>query len=81
VAATGIFKVGESPSYGGGCLAYMTEVATKGQYYSSPPGSVKYGDTAYGNQFTIDHVSREAQNDSKARRLWELSFRELGLSV
>jgi hypothetical protein len=54
-------------------LAYMTTVNTKGGYYSSPPGSTKYGDAAYGNQFTLDTVSKEAQDDAKAKLLWELT--------
>ena len=78
-AATDLIKVGESPSFGGGCLAYMTTVDTKGSYYTSPPGSVKFGDSAYGNQFTVETVSKEAQDDAKARRFWELSARELGI--
>lgn len=57
----------------------MTLVDTKGKYYSSPPGTVKYGDAAYGKQFTIEDVSKEAQDDAKARRLWELSCKILGL--
>lgn len=52
---------------------------TKGKYYTSPPGSVKYGDAAYGNQFTVESVSKEAQDDAKAKRLWELSCQVLGL--
>ena len=44
-----------------------------GLYYTSPPGSSKYGDDAFGNQFTKSDVSKEAKDDDKARRLWELS--------
>jgi hypothetical protein len=57
----------------------MTTLDTKGLYYSSPPGSVKYGDAAYGKQFTVTTVSKEAQDDAKAKRLWELSAKELGI--
>jgi hypothetical protein len=75
--------VGETPSFGGGCLAYMTTLpaSSKGLYYSSPPGSVKYGDAAYGNQFTVDTVSVEAQDVAKGQRLWALSAQALGLPV
>lgn len=80
VAATDLLRVGETPSYGGGCLSYMaTSVRTKGQYYNAPPGSVKYGDAAYGNQFTVEQVSKEAQDDAKAQRLWELSEQLVGI--
>jgi hypothetical protein len=44
-----------------------------GMYYTSPPGSSKYGDAAFGNQFTQSEVSTEAKDDEKAKRLWELS--------
>jgi hypothetical protein len=57
----------------------MTTLDTQGLYYSSPPGSVKYGDAAYGNQFTVDTVSREAQDMVKGQRLWALSAQALGL--
>lgn len=79
VAATDLLKVGETPAWGGGCLAYMTDIQTKGLYYSSPPGSVKYGDAAYGNQFTTTTCSKEAQDDAKGRRLWELSEKLVGI--
>jgi protochlorophyllide reductase len=80
-AATDLLKVGETPSWGGGCLTYMTtKVNSKGLYYSSDPGSSKYGDSAYGNQFDAVDVSKEAQDDEKAKRLWELSEKALGLS-
>jgi hypothetical protein len=62
-------------------LAYMSTVSTKGGYYSSPPGSTKYGDAAYGNQFTLDTVSKEAQDDAKAIRLWELSEMAVAAAV
>ena len=101
LAATDLFKVGETPQYGGGCLAYMATSSLEalsgndnnnnnnniaggggGLYYSSPPGSAaKYGDAAYGNQFTVTPVSREAQDDEKAKRLWELSERALGITA
>lgn len=78
-AATDLFKVGETPEWGGGCLAYMTTVDTRGLFYSSAPGSSKYGDAAYGKQFNPFAISKEAQDDAKAKSLWELSARELGI--
>ncbi len=75
-----MFKVGESPEWGGGCLAYMTTVDTKGAYFTSPPGSSKYGDAAYGREFTPSQVSKEAQDDAKAKRLWELSEQLVGIT-
>lgn len=59
----------------------MTTVEEKGAYYSSPPGSVKYGDAAYGKQFTKTQVSAEAQDEAKGKRLWELSEKALGIST
>ena len=80
-AATDLFKVGETPNWGGGCLTYMVNsVSTQGLYYSSDPGSSKYGDVAYGQQFHALPVSVEAQDDAKAQRLWELTERELGIT-
>ena len=76
-AATSLLKVGETPSFGGGCLEYMVldkSVRAKGgRYYFSSPGSSKYGEAAYGNQFAPAEVSKEARDDAKAGRLWELS--------
>ena len=80
-AATDLLKVGETPEFGGGCLTYVTTVDTKGKYYSSAPGTVKYGEAAYGNQFNEVPVSKEAQDDAKAKRLWELSEKLLGISA
>jgi len=80
VAATNLFKVGETPEWGGASLAYMTTVDTKGQFYDSPPGSSKYGDAAFGKQFAPSSVSKEGQDDAKAERLWELSSKLLGIS-
>mmetsp|Transcript_4137 Transcript_4137/g.5730 ORF Transcript_4137/g.5730 Transcript_4137/m.5730 type:complete len:339 (+) Transcript_4137:339-1355(+) len=77
--ATDVFKVGESVQWGGGALTYMATSASssssRGQYYTSPPGtSSKFGgEVAYGNQFTVSPVSREAMDDDKGKRLWELS--------
>jgi protochlorophyllide reductase len=81
VAATNLLKVGESPEWGGGALSYMTSVDTKGLYYASPPGSSKYGEAAFGNQFIPSSVSKEAQDDGKANRLWMLTEKLLGISA
>lgn len=80
-AATELFRVGETPEWGGGCLAYMTDISTKGLYYSSAPGSSKYGDAAYGNQFAPTGVSKEAADYAKAKKLWKLSAKELGIPL
>lgn len=80
-AATDLFKVGETPEWGGGCLAYMVDtVQDRGQFYSSDPGSCKYGDAGYGTKFVSFPISVEAQDDNKARRLWELSEKSLGIA-
>jgi protochlorophyllide reductase len=77
--ATNVLKVAESPEWGGAALAYMTTVNTKGEYYNSPPGSSKYEDAAFGREFTIDSVSKEAQDNNKGKRLWELSEKLVGI--
>lgn len=77
--ATDLAKVGESPSWGGGALAYVSTVQTKGEYYSSAPGSVKFGDAAFGNQFAPSSVSKEAENTAKAKDLWSLTEKALGI--
>ena len=76
-----MLKVGETPEWGGACLDYMTTICSKGLYYNSPPGSSKFGDEAFGKQFVPDGVSKEAQNDAEARKLWELSSNVLGISA
>jgi len=89
IAATNLLKVGETTHYGGGALEYMTlsaNVGTKngGLYYFSPPGLSKYGDDAYGKQFDESNVSKEVQesdNNGKAKRLWELSEKLVGVSL
>jgi len=85
IAATNILKVGENTHWGGGALEYMALDQTVGKsgglYYNSPPGSSKYGDDAYGNQFTTNEVSKEARDDAKAKRLWDLSESVLGISA
>lgn len=80
VAATNLLKVGETPEWGGAALAYMvTSVETRGLYYSSPPGSSKYGNAAFGNQFGPTTVSKEAQDVAKGEELWELTEKILGI--
>ena len=79
-AATDLFKVGENPTWGGEALAYMTTVDSKGLYYSSAPGSSKYGEAAFGKQFAPTAVSKEAHDDAKATRLWALSEKLVGIS-
>jgi hypothetical protein len=51
-----VARVAETPEWGGGCLAYMTTVQARGEFRNSDPGSSKYGDAAYGKQFTIDDI-------------------------
>jgi hypothetical protein len=76
-----LFKVGETPEWGGGALAYVTTQSTHGQYYTSPPGSSKFGNDAYGQQFTMTAVSKEAQDTVKGQRLWELTAQSLGMAA
>ena len=73
--------MGETPEWGGGSLAYMTTVTSQGFFYSSPPGSSKYGDVAFGDQFVPRDVSKEGQDEAKMRQLWELSAKALGISA
>ncbi len=83
--ATDLIKVGESIHFGGGALEYMTlsdSISSKsGLYYFSPPGSSKYGDGAFGNQFGPTEVSIEARDDAKGRRLWDLSEQLVGVKT
>ncbi|KAL3810021.1 hypothetical protein ACHAXA_006136 [Cyclostephanos tholiformis] len=68
VAATKLLKVGETTHYGGGALEYMT--------LSAKPGSTKYGNGAFGWQFDVSEVSKEARacdDDGRAKRFWKLS--------
>lgn len=81
IAATNLFKVGETEEWGGSALVYTSTVDTKGGYYLSPPGSSKYGDKAFGNQFKLTEPSKEAHDDAKAKRLWELSEKLVGISA
>ena len=79
IAATDLLKVGETPAWGGSALTYMTSVTTKGLYYASAPGSSKYGEEAFGNQFSPTSPSIEGQDDAKGKRLWDLSSKLVGL--
>lgn len=79
IAATDLFKVGETIEWGGASLAYMTTLSTKGLFYNSPPGSSKYGNAAFGRDFVPMPVSNEGQDDVKAATLWELSSKVLGI--
>jgi len=87
VAATNLLKVAETPEYGGAALAYMTTVeTTRGEFYDSPPGtSNKYASDkndykgAFGNQFNVAQVSKEAQDEKKAKDLWTLSEKIVGI--
>jgi protochlorophyllide reductase len=79
VAATRVFRVAESPAWGGAALVYTAAQDTRGLYYSAPPGAVRYGDAAFGREFTPEGVGREAGDDALARDLWELSEKALGL--
>jgi len=44
-----------------------------GQYYSSPPGSSKFGVDALDRVFVQTQVSLEARDEIKASKLWDLS--------
>lgn len=69
---------------GGLSLAYMAtspDTNTQGEYYISPPGSSKYGEAAFGKEFCVGQVSKEARDGAKAKRLWELSEKLVGLSL
>lgn len=86
VAATNIFKVAETPEFGGAALAYMTTVdSVRGEFYDSPPGtSYKYSpddnyNGAFGKEFTVTTVSKEGQEDAKAKTLWTLSEKLVGI--
>jgi protochlorophyllide reductase len=87
VISTNILKFAESPEYGGAALAYMTTVdGTKGEFYDSPPGtSYKYvADKndfagAFGKEFTVAQVSKEARDEKKGREFWKLSEKLVGI--
>lgn len=65
-----ITNAGTTPSVGGDTLVYMAESPeleeTMGKFYATPPGQPR---ALFGEQ----KVSKEAQDDQKAKRLWELS--------
>ena len=85
IAATKLLKVGESTHWGGGAIEWMAlgeKMGEKGGLYcSSAPGSSKYGDDAYGKQFGVSEVSKEAlaSDEGKAKRFWELSEKLVGI--
>jgi len=73
-------KLAESPQYGGAALAYMTTVESRGEFWDSPPGtSYKTGEAAFGNEFFVKDVSKEGKDDGKARKIWELSEKLVGI--
>jgi len=85
-AATKLLKFAETPEYGGAALAYMTTVdSTKGEFYDAAPGtSYKYTPDnnfkgAFGKEFNIAQVSKEAQDEQKGRELWKLSEKVVGI--
>jgi len=84
-AATDLLRVGETVPWGGGALEFMaldkSVGLNGGLYYSSPPGSSKFGDAAYGNEFAIVEASREARDDAKAKKLWELTEHLISFSI
>eukprot|EP00536_Pseudo-nitzschia_multiseries_P009378 jgi/Psemu1/319615/estExt_fgenesh1_pm.C_2600007 len=88
VAVSSVFKVAETPEYGGAALAYMTTVGdTSGNFFDSPPGtSFKYASDgnnyqgAFGKEFAPTAVSKEALDDEKAKRLWKLSEKLVGIA-
>lgn len=86
IAATNVLKVGETTHFGGGALEYMTLSKhvgeSGGKYYYSEPGSGKYGDDAYGKQFDVSTVSKEALtcDGEKGKRFWELSEKLVGIA-
>ena len=83
IAATNLLKVGENTHWGGGALEYMTLSSKVGEqgglYYTSPPGSSKFGDAAFGKEFHASQVSKEARDDEKGKRLWELTEKLVGI--
>jgi len=87
VAASRILRVAETPEYGGAALAYMTTVdSTQGEFYDSPPGtSFKYAADkndykgAFGKEFNLAQVSKEAKDGQKGQELWRLSEKLVGI--
>ena len=52
-----------------------------GLYYTSPPGSSKYGEDAFGREFKMSEVSKEARasDDGIAKRFWDFSEKLVGV--
>jgi hypothetical protein len=50
-------------------------------YYTSPPGSSKFGEAAFGREFKVSEVSKEARlsDAGKAKQFWELSEKLVGV--
>lgn len=83
-AATDLLKVGETTHFGGGCLEYMAisnELPRNGGYFTSAPGSSKFGDDAFGLQFHDTEVSKEARGREKGMKLWSVSEKLVGIKV
>ena len=65
-------------------MAYMAtsdDTRTQGEFWTAPPGSSKYGNDAFGREFSVETVSKEAQDDAKATKLWVLSEKLLGIKA
>ena len=79
IAATNLFRVGETQKWGGGALAYLAlsenlpSGNAGGLFYAADPGDSKYGEAAYGEQFRPRPISKEAQDTEKGEKLWELT--------
>ena len=79
-----IAGVAETPEWGGASLAYMVtseDTKTRGEFYTAPPGSSKYGNDAFGREFAVATISKEAQDDAKAIKLWDLSEKLVGIKA
>jgi hypothetical protein len=48
-------------------------------HFRSLFGIPRFGDGAFGKQFTLSQVSKEAQEDTKGKKLWELSEKLVGV--
>ena len=81
-AVNNVFKVGESVSGGGGCLAFMAvdesvEGKTQLYYNNDISGPVFSG----GHVFKLDEPSVEARDANEAELLWECSAQLVGLQA
>lgn len=76
---------------GGACLAYMTTVRSRGAYYLAPAGAgnqfkiettnTESQQEAFDDQFKIEATSVESQDDGKAKKLWQLSEKLVGIEA